>query len=137
MTEIYVLDSFALLAVLGGEPGGKQVTQLLQQAQEGVVRALMSWVNLGEVGYMVERRWGRERFFHVLGTLEMTALELVPVERGLALAAAHIKASHPVAYADAFAAALAMETSATLLTGDPEFRLLEDVLPITWLSQSK
>jgi predicted nucleic acid-binding protein len=131
--ETYVLDSYALLALLGGEPGRSEVAQILRQTQEGEVRSLMTWVNLGEVACIVERRWGQQRLFQVLGTLESTALELVPAARSLALAAAHIKAGYPLAYADAFAAALTIETSATLVTGDPEFQLLEAVLHIQWL----
>lgn len=36
------------------------------------------------------------------------------------LAAAHINALHPIAFADCFAAATALARGATLLTGDPE-----------------
>ena len=72
----------------------------------------------------------------VLAMLEGTALEIITVGRELALTAAHIKADHPVAYADTFIAALAAQTGARLVTGDPEFRLLEDSLHIHWLSQS-
>jgi predicted nucleic acid-binding protein len=57
------------------------------------------------------------------------------VERELALMAAHIKAKHAIAYADAFAAALAQHYAAMLVTGDPEFKLLEGVLDIHWLPQ--
>lgn len=56
MDETWVLDSFAVLALLGREPGGEEVGHLLQQAQEGEVRLLMTWVNVGEVAYIVERR---------------------------------------------------------------------------------
>ena len=135
MTEAIVLDSFALLALLGGEPGAKDVADLLRQAQEGGNRLLMTWVNVGEVAYIVERRWGRERLYAALATIEATHLEIVPVERELALAAAHIKANHPVAYADAFAAALAQHLSAALITGDPEFKSLEELVEIHWLPQ--
>ena len=65
--------------------------------------------------------------------LEATDLHIVPVERNLALRAAHIRAEHPLAYADAFAAALAAEKNASLVTGDPEFRALEGAIPIQWL----
>ena len=95
----------------------------------------MTWVNAGEVAYIIERRWGLERSLSALAMLEATAMEIVPVERDLAIAAAHIKASHAVAYADAFAAALAQESAATLVTGDPEFALLKDSLTVQWLPQ--
>ena len=135
MAETFVLDSFALLALLGREPGSDEVARLLRQAQEGETHLLMTWVNLGEVAYIVERRWGTERLLAALAMLEATSLELVPVGRQLALAAAQIKSKHAVAYADAFAAALTQHTGATLVTGDPEFGLLEDIVDIHWLPQ--
>ena len=82
-----------------------------------------------------ERRWGAERLYAVLAVMEATALEIVSVERELALMAAHIKAEHPIAYADAFAAGLAQHCAAKLVTGDPEFKLLEGILDIHWLPQ--
>jgi predicted nucleic acid-binding protein len=137
VSESFVLDSFALLALLGGEPGSDTVADLLRRAQGGETRLLMTWVNIGEVAYIVERRWGMERLHTALAMVEATALETVPVERELALMAAHIKARYAIAYADTFAAALARHTGATLVTGDPEFELLDDVLEIHWLAQGE
>jgi predicted nucleic acid-binding protein len=135
VTETFVLDSFAVLALLGREPGSQEVAKLLRKAQEEEARVLMTWVNAGEVAYIVERRWGVERLYAALAVMEATALEVVSVERELALMAAHIKAEHAIAYADAFAAALAQHCAATLVTGDPEFKLLEGVVDIHWLPQ--
>ena len=133
MNETFVLDSFAVLALLGREPGSQEVADLLRKAQEEEIRVLMTWVNAGEVAYIVERRWGPERLYTALAMMEATALEMVPIERELAIAAAHLKANHAIAYADAFAAALTQGLAATLVTGDPEFKLLEGVLKIQWL----
>jgi predicted nucleic acid-binding protein len=135
VTKTFVLDSFAVLALLGREPGSQEVADLLRKAQEEEIRALMTWVNAGEVAYIVERRWGVERLYAALAAMEATALEIVSVERDLALMAAHIKAEHAIAYADAFAAALAQSCAATLVTGDPEFKLLSGILDIHWLPQ--
>ena len=135
MNETFVLDSFAVLALLGREPGSQEVADLLRKAQDEETRVLMTWVNAGEVAYIVERRWGAERLYAALAVMEATALEIVSVERELALMAAHIKAEHAIAYADAFAAALAQHYEAKLVTGDPEFKLLEGVLDIHWLPQ--
>jgi ribonuclease VapC len=49
------------------------------------------------------------------------------------LAAAHITAEHPLAHADAFAAALAANSGSTLVTGDREFKTLEDIVRVHWL----
>ena len=135
MTRTFVLDSFAVLALLGREPGSQEVADLLRKARGEEVRLLMTWVNAGEVACIVERRWGAKRLYAALALMEATALEVVPVDRELALMAAHIKAEHAIAYADAFAAALAEQCAATLVTGDPEFKLLEGVLDIHWLPQ--
>ena len=135
VNETFVLDSFAVLALLGREPGSHDVAKLLRKAEQEEARILMTCVNAGEVAYIVERRWGVERLYTALALMEATALEIVPVERELALLAAHIKAEHAVAYADAFAAALAQHLAATLVTGDPEFSLLEGVVDLHWLPQ--
>ena len=135
MDEAFVLDSFAVLALLGREPGSQDVADLLRKAQSKRVRVFMTWVNIGEVAYIVERRLGNDRLFAALATIEATPLEILPVERDLTLMAAHIKAEHAIAYADAFAAALAQHLGATLVTGDPEFKALEETLDIHWLPQ--
>ena len=135
MAERYVLDSYAILALLAREPGSQEVAGLLHKAERGEASALMTWVNAGEVAYILERRFGVERLYAALAVMEATALEIVPVGRELALLAAHIKAEHAIAYADAFAAALAKRSAATLVTGDPEFKALEEELDICWLAQ--
>jgi predicted nucleic acid-binding protein len=135
VNETFVLDSFAVLALLGREPGSQEVADLLRKAQEEEARVLMTWVNAGEVAYIVERRWGVERLYAALAVMEATALEIVSVERELALMAAHIKAEHAIAYADAFAAALTQQRAAKLVTGGPEFKLLEGIVEIHWLPQ--
>jgi predicted nucleic acid-binding protein len=135
VSESFVLDSFALLAFLGGEPGSDTVADLLRQAQRDETRLLMTWVNIGEVAYIVERRWGMGHLHSALAMVEATALEIVPIQRDLALMAAHIKAEYAIALADTFAAALAQHAGATLVTGDPEFKQLDNILNIHWLAQ--
>jgi len=49
------------------------------------------------------------------------------------LAAAHVKAQHAVSYADAFVVAAAVEYSATIVTGDPEFKETESLAAVLWL----
>jgi predicted nucleic acid-binding protein len=135
MPETYVLDSFAVLALLRNEAGKDKVKEIMQQAKNGVGHTLMSWVNVGEVAYIVERRWSAGQVYQVLSYLEAAKVEIIPVERELALTAAHIKAEYPLAYADAFAAALAMQEKAILVTGDPEFKALDQLLTIEWIKQ--
>lgn len=129
----YVLDSYAILALLKEERGAERVAAILQEVLRGNAQVSMSLINLGEVTYIVERRWNLEKARDVLAYLDSAGIEFFQVTRERVLAAAHLKARHPIAYADAFAAALAQEQSATLVTGDPEFRTLAERLTIEWL----
>lgn len=129
----YVLDSYALVAYLQNEAEADQVETLLDQAHENSVILHMSFINLGEIAYLVARRRGADRCEEVLKHLTLFPIhyEEVPWER--ILAAAQVKAQHAISYADAFAVALAQEMDATLVTGDPEFKQVESLIPVLWL----
>ncbi len=133
MSHRYVLDSYALLALLNAEPGAAFVERLLRQAEAGEVELWLSVINLGELAYVVERRWGTEKLRAILAYIEELAVHLVVADLPRAQAAAHLKAQNPISYADAFAAALALEMQATLVTGDSEFAVLGDQIAIAWL----
>lgn len=131
MGERVVLDAFAVLALLGDEPGAADVAALL----ESKTSIFMSAVNVGEVIYIVTRVQGQEAAREVEDALyEHPRIEVLAATRDRIRAAAHVKARGGVSLADAFAAALALELDADLVTGDPEFRTLSDAgLRIRWL----
>jgi predicted nucleic acid-binding protein len=113
-----VLDSWAAMAVLHREPSAARVLELLRDDQ-----AVMSWINVGEVAYVQERRLGIARSRELVDALVgATRAELPDSE--LVLAAAHWKAQGGLSYADAFAAATAVRHDADLLTGDEELLAL-------------
>ena len=62
-------------------------------------------------------------------------IDIVGVGDDLTIArqAAIYKATHKMAYADCFAAALAKIKNAELLTGDPEFKEVEKEIKVVWL----
>lgn len=134
MSDSLVLDSFALLALLRDEPGAEAVRDILIRAAAGEIALLMSEINLGEVLYHTERKYGADKAGETLVELEALPIQMVGVSRARILAAAHLKANHRISYADSFAAALAREYGATLVTGDPEFRALTPALAIEWLA---
>jgi len=120
-----VLDSWAVLRYLeNAEPAATLVADLLDDE-----RPLMSWINLGEVHYILRRSHGEDDASETVRDLRDVIEVRLPDER-LVLDAARVKADHPMAYADAFGAALAMLEEATLWTGDPE--LLMDGSPWRW-----
>ena len=114
-----VLDSWAVLRLLEGtEPAASRV----QAELDGDSRPVMSWINLGEVFYVVRRLHGREAAESVVRDLR-PQLDLDLPDATRVLEAATIKADHACGYADAFAAATALARHAPLLTGDPELLL--------------
>ena len=119
-----VLDSWAVLRLLEGtEPAASRV----QAELDGHDDPVMSWINLGEVFYVVRRLHGNEAAESVVRDLRPRLLLDLPDEARI-LQAATIKAEHALAYADAFAAATALAHDATMLTGDPELLLPS----VTW-----
>lgn len=134
MSAEYVLDTFAILAMLRAEPGAERVRVILDQAKQGVVTCRSSAINLGEVIYIVERRVGVMGVRQFLAILSQLPLEIADATWERILAAAHVKAHHSVSYADAFAIALAQEHDATVLTGDPEFNAVAGRVTIEWLA---
>ncbi|MDP2950396.1 MAG: type II toxin-antitoxin system VapC family toxin, partial [Chloroflexota bacterium] len=119
-----VLDSFALLAHFLGEAAGSHVRDILREANKGNIRLILNTANLAEIAYRLERTWGEDRMTEVLALIDSYPIELVDIDRELALAAAHLKAQHRVSLADCFAAALAQRLDAAVLTGDPDFQRL-------------
>jgi len=134
-TAAFVLDSYALLAYLGGEVGEGRVKEILQDAFHGESHALISLINLGEVVYITERERGLAKAQEVLAIMEQLSVEILPVDRQTVLAAAHVKAQYPVAYADAFAITAAQTHDGVVLTGDPEFEVVKDIVRIEWIGE--
>lgn len=133
MPATRVLDSWALLAYFEGQKEGARVKGLLQETAEKGNHLLMSVVNWGEVLYIVESRYGKAKAQDVERIMEQTPIEVIDADKGLTRQAAHLKATHKMPYGDCFAAALALERKAPLLTGDKDFKALERSLRIHWL----
>ncbi len=127
-----VLDSYALLASYRREPAGFTVEQMLRDATH---QRWMSVVNLGEVYYRIAREDSLELAETTVSAILTQRIEFVDADRELALAAARIKARYPLSYADCFAAALAQQRDASVVTGDPEFAQLEQagIISVKWL----
>jgi ribonuclease VapC len=130
---VYVLDSFALLAYLGGERGMARVRELLENSTRGQCHAVLSLISLGEVLYITERERSLPKAQQALAAIEQLPLEILPASRDAVLAAAHFKARFPISYADAFVVAAAQEHDATIVTGDPEFDAVKGLARIEWL----
>ncbi|MFW6058227.1 MAG: PIN domain-containing protein, partial [Persicimonas sp.] len=96
-----------------------------------------SLINVGEIHYIVAKSRSHERADEIRDLLVKMPIELVSVTDALVWKAAELKSRHPLSYADAFAAALALDKQRTLVTGDREFEAVEagEGLSIKWLNR--
>ena len=132
----YVLDSFALLAYFGAEPGEPRVKTLLADAAVEQAVVYLSVISYGELVYITEREQGAFAARRAIAAVDQLPITVIDADRSLTFAAAHVKAHHRLSYADAFAVALTQQMQATLVTGDPEFRAVEGLVAIEWLPQT-
>lgn len=128
-----VLDSFALLALLNDERGAEEVADLLDSAVESGRRLYINEINAGEVYYIVAKHRSPDTAERVLDHMRTLPLDFVANAWSDVMDAARIKAVHPLSYADAFAVSTARRLEALLVTGDPEFGSVEDLVEIHWL----
>jgi predicted nucleic acid-binding protein len=131
----YVMDSWSVVAYLGGELAGQQVADLIADAHESGAPLLMCVVNAGEVWYLIARATSDAEADRAVAELSQLGIELVDVGWELARAAAGFKSRHRMSYSDCFAAALAKQGKGALVTGDPEFRQLEAEVRLLWLEE--
>ena len=82
---------------------------------------------------MIRKQDGDDAWDDAARILDTLPVEFHPATRALADQAAIYKAAHKMSLADAFAAALAKEMKAELVTGDPEFKALEKEIKVHWL----
>lgn len=114
------LDSWAILEWLDGEePALSRVEGLID------TRPVVSWVNLVEVYYRVERDHGRSAADDTLAQLRVALLPDLPGTARM-VEAGRLKTRAAIALGDCFAVATAAAHGLVLLTGDPEILNLDD-----------
>jgi predicted nucleic acid-binding protein len=134
MSEKIVLDSFALLSFFHREPGWEKVKKVLYGLSFEGQKALLSIINWGEFFYIIKRRVGRPKADEALALLEQLPVTILSVDDQLVKEAAEIKADYPVSYSDAFCVATARRSKAEILTNDPEFKSVQHLVTVKWLS---
>lgn len=132
MRQRYLFDSHALLAFFQKEEGAEVVAEILKKAISQDQDRLICIMNLGEILYLTKRRFGDEKKIQVLAKIHQMEIQTLSVSDSLVFQAAEIKASYPLSYADCFALSCAVNESAILVTGDPEFRQVSHMAEILW-----
>lgn len=131
-----LLDSYALLAYLNKEDGFEKVRDVLANAQKTDLPVLMNELNVGETYYILYRNRGLEQAEYFLDTvLAGLPISMISNDFNAVVSASKIKARYPLSFADCFAVATAQRENAVILTGDPEFKNVEEFVRIDWLPE--
>jgi len=133
MTAPYLFDSYALLALFQKEKGADAVSKIIQDALTQNVEQLICAINLGEIIYLTKRRFGDEKKLEILGRIHQLGVKILPIPDSLVFRAAEIKSDYSISYADCFCVACAIEHSAVLVTGDPDFQSVAHRIQIEWI----
>jgi predicted nucleic acid-binding protein len=127
----YVLDANALVGLFEDRQGiSEKVERLLHDALLRELPLWMSAVNWGEVFYTEWRYRGEAKAREAEERLREMPIAIIGVDQDRATRAAAIKQKHNLGYADAFAAELALEREAWLVTADPEFSRMGKTLSV-------
>ena len=128
----FVLDASALIAFFEDLPGGERVEDVIKRALEGKVHLSMCVVNWGEACYSISRAKGSAATRKTLTGLAQLPVELFDANSELTTLAVGIRIEYGLPYASCFAAALARQRRASLMTADRIFSQMEKQVNIAW-----
>jgi predicted nucleic acid-binding protein len=127
----YVLDANALSGFFEDREGTAGRTEkLLNEALRQGSPLLMSAINWGEVFYVAWKLHGEHYAHQVEEKLQELPIAVISADRERASRVGALKQKHGLGYADAFAAELAIERGAWLVTADAEFQKLGKALSV-------
>ena len=129
-----VLDAYSLIAYLEAESGSDRVMELIQAARDSGRDLLLSVINWGEVYYITLRELGQKQADEVARVISSLPIRIVDVDMAIVRQAATYKAGKKMSYADCIAAATAKLHKAELVTGDKDFKQVEDEVQILWIA---
>src|SRR5438132_2099509 len=121
------------MAYLEDEPAAEKIADIMADAHEEDIPLFMTVVNAGEVWYILAREVSVAEADSSIRQLRQLGISFIDADWLLAHEAAGFKSKHKMSFADCFAAALAKQKKALLLTGDPEFKQVEAEVTINWL----
>jgi predicted nucleic acid-binding protein len=125
--DAFVLDTSALLALRGDEPGADRVDKLLARAKRKQCRLLISFMTRMELLYLIRREEGEDAGREAIRLIDTFAVEWVSCEWEILEIASWLKAQGRLSVADSWIGATAIVFEATLVHKDPEFAAFKEI----------
>jgi predicted nucleic acid-binding protein len=129
----YVLDASSLLRFIEGETGADRIEELLNLAQSGGARLVLSAVNWGEVYYIIARLKGEAPAASYSLKFRSLSVDILEADWRRAESAGLFLERFKLPYADSFAGSLAADESAVLVTADYDFKSVTDAIAVEFL----
>jgi len=120
-----LVDSWAWVEYWSGGSHADQVGLYI----EGKENAVVSTINLAEIYHWILLQYDEKTAEEKVITVRKRCF-IIPVEEEIAIEAAKIKHKTKTALADSIILATGRKAKAKILTGDPDFRGLKDVIYI-------
>ncbi len=118
-----LIDSWSWIEYWKGGPYAKNIASYIEGDEEAIVSA----INLAETYFWVTKYYNENTARNKVLSMEKRSY-VVPVDRNLALAAAKVKLDHRLALADSIIYATAVKSESKVVTGDPDFKKLKNVI---------
>jgi predicted nucleic acid-binding protein len=132
--DIFVLDSSAVLRYIDREAGGIRVRGIFESAAADQAEIYISAVQWGEIAGRLRKRIGANGQKRALENLGQLGLQIIPVTAERAVHAGELRVDRKIAYADAFALDLAMQSpDRVLVTADYGLKAVADLARIEFL----
>lgn len=131
-----ILDSWPVLEwIKRREPARTKFNELIGDAASGRIVLAMTRINYGEVIYSLRRAPEIRNPDQAIQQFLAAPIRVYSIDDQLVDEAVDLKSKYRFAFADAFAAALAVRFHAEVATGDGEFRALEadGTLALRWM----
>ena len=131
---VFVLDSSAVLRFIDKEAGADRVREIFRAFADGQADVRISAVQWGEIAGNLRKRLGAPAQKRILESLSQLQPGVVSVSAERAVRAAELRVDRKLAYADAVALDLAMDSAdQVLVTADYDFKAVDDLARIEFL----
>jgi len=126
MSEVYVLDACALIALVKNEDGASVVADAYKNANKGNIGLYMNRINLLEVYYGFYHDKGKEYALNIMKQVEESCVLISEFDRDILLEAGRLKATYRFSLADSIVIAQTILLRGSILTSDHhEFDIIE------------
>jgi predicted nucleic acid-binding protein len=119
LSDVFILDACALIALLAGEPGGESVRKIIQDAVDGDVIVKINQINLLEVYYHLCNVYDQDEADKALEKLKEFPIEIIiGLTKEAFRVAGRIKSKYKIPLGDTILVAECIIGKGILVTSD-------------------